>query len=317
MRVFLLFLCYSFLGWACETVYCSIGKRKFVNRGFLNGPLCPVYGFGALAVLYFLRPVSDNIPLLFVSGMVLTSVIEYITGYLLEKLFATKWWDYSSRRFNIHGRVCLRNSLMFGALSVVAVRVIDPVIRGGIYALPATVCAVLSIVFGAMMVADLVVTVRTILDINSALKQLQQMVEQARLDTQEYLRQNQEELQQKMEKAKAQTEELLRQNQQELQQKMEQSRLDLELARMELRDFLEQLHSERLERREQRRREFLSRLTPEQQQAIQKLEERMEALSRRNAILRRRLLRAFPEMRSTRYELALERMREALRKKKK
>lgn len=295
MRVFLLFLCYSFLGWACETVYCSIGKRKFVNRGFLNGPLCPVYGFGALAVLYFLRPVSDNIPLLFVSGMVLTSVIEYITGYLLEKLFATKWWDYSSRRFNIHGRVCLRNSLMFGALSVVAVRVIDPVIRGGIYALPATVCAVLSIVFGAMMAADLVVTVRTILDINSALKQLQQMVEQARLDTQEYLRQNQ----------------------QELQQKMEQSRLDLELARMELRDFLEQLHSERLERREQRRREFLSRLTPEQQQAIQKLEERMEALSRRNAILRRRLLRAFPEMRSTRYELALERMREALRKKKK
>lgn len=317
MRVFLLFLCYSFLGWACETVYCSIGKRKFVNRGFLNGPLCPVYGFGALAVLYFLRPVSDNIPLLFVSGMVLTSVIEYITGYLLEKLFATKWWDYSSRRFNIHGRVCLRNSLMFGALSVVAVRVIDPVIRGGIYALSTTVCAVLSIVFGAMMVADLVVTVRTILDINSALKQLQQMVEQARLDTQEYLRQNQEDLQQKMEKAKAQTEERLRQNQQELQQKMEQSRLDLELARMELRDFLEQLHSERLERREQRRREFLSRLTPEQQQAIQKLEERMEALSRRNAILRRRLFRAFPEMRSTRYELALERMREALRKKKK
>ncbi len=317
MRVFLLFLCYSFLGWACETVYCSIGKRKFVNRGFLNGPLCPVYGFGALAVLYFLRPVSDNIPLLFVSGMVLTSVIEYITGYLLEKLFATKWWDYSSRRFNIHGRVCLRNSLMFGALSVVAVRVIDPVIRGGIYALSTTVCAVLSIVFGAMMVADLVVTVRTILDINSALKQLQQMVEQARLDTQEYLRQNQEDLQQKMEKAKAQTEERLRQNQQELQQKMEQSRLDLELARMELRDFLEQLHSERLERREQRRREFLSRLTPEQQQAIQKLEERMEALSRRNAILRRRLFRAFPEMRSTRYKLALERMREALRKKKK
>ena len=70
------------------------------------------------------------------SGMVLTSIIEYITGYLLEKLFATKWWDYSGRRFNIHGRVCLRNSLLFGVLSVVAVRVIDPVIRGGIYALP-------------------------------------------------------------------------------------------------------------------------------------------------------------------------------------
>ena len=175
----------------------------------------------------------------------------------------------------------------------------------------------LSGVFAVMMAADLVVTVRTILDINSALKQLQQMVEQARLDTQEYLRQNQEELQQKMERAKAQTEERLRQDQLELQQKMEQSRLDLELARMELRDFLEQIRSERQERREQRRREFLSRLTPEQQQSIQKMEERMEAVSRRNAVLRRRMLKAFPEMRSTRYDLALERMREALRKKKK
>ena len=313
----LLFLCYSFLGWACETVYCSIGKRKFVNRGFLNGPLCPVYGFGALAVLYFLRPVSDNIPLLFVSGMVLTSVIEYITGYLLEKLFATKWWDYSSRRFNIHGRVCLRNSLMFGALSVVAVRVIDPVIRGGIYALPATVCAVLSIVFGAMMVGG----PGGHCPHHPGHQQRPQTAAAgggtgaaghpgiSAPEPGGAAAENGE--------GKGADRGAPAPEQQELQQKMEQSRLDLELARMELRDFLEQLHSERLERREQRRREFLSRLTPEQQQAIQKLEERMEALSRRNAILRRRLLRAFPEMRSTRYELALERMREALRKKKK
>ena len=129
MQLFLAFLTYSFLGWVCETVYCSIGQRKFVNRGFLNGPLCPVYGFGAMAVLFFLRPVRENLLVLYLSGVLVTSVIEYITGFLLEKLFATKWWDYSTYRFNIHGRVCLRNSLMFGVLSVIAARVIDPVVQ--------------------------------------------------------------------------------------------------------------------------------------------------------------------------------------------
>lgn len=83
-NIFLQFLAYSFLGWTCETIYCSIGQGKFVNRGFLNGPLCPVYGFGAMAVLVFLRPIQNNIPLLFLCGMLVTSVIEYITGYLLE-----------------------------------------------------------------------------------------------------------------------------------------------------------------------------------------------------------------------------------------
>ena len=96
MQLFLAFLVYSFLGWVCETVYCSIGQRKFVNRGFLNGPLCPVYGFGAVAVLLFLRPLRENLLLLFFGGMILTSVIEYITGFALEKLFAAKWWDYSN-----------------------------------------------------------------------------------------------------------------------------------------------------------------------------------------------------------------------------
>ena len=87
-NIFLQFLAYSFLGWTCETIYCSIGQGKFVNRGFLNGnPSCPVYGSGAMAVLVFLRPIQQNIPLLFLCGMLVTSIIEYITGYLLEKLF--------------------------------------------------------------------------------------------------------------------------------------------------------------------------------------------------------------------------------------
>lgn len=298
MQLFLAFLVYSFLGWLCETIYCSIGQKKFVNRGFLNGPLCPVYGFGAVAVLLFLRPVRENLVLLFLCGMILTSVIEYITGFALEKLFAAKWWDYSSYRFNIHGRVCLRNSLMFGVLSVVAARLIDPVVQGMIQTLPFEASVACCAVFGVLLLTDLTVTVRTILDLNGTLKQLQQLVEQARLDTAEYLRQNQ----------------------QEFQQKMEQGKLDLELGRMELREFLEERKNERLaeraERRAQRRQELFSKLTDEQREAIEHIEQRIRENATKNRFLRRRLVEAFPNMRSTRYQGALERIREELMRRK-
>ena len=298
MQLFLAFLIYSFLGWLCETIYCSIGQKKFVNRGFLNGPLCPVYGFGAVAVLLFLRPARENLMLLFLCGMILTSVIEYITGFALEKLFAAKWWDYSSYRFNIHGRVCLRNSLMFGVLSVVAARLVDPVVQGMIQALPFEACVACCAVFGVLLVTDLAVTVRTILDLNGTLKQLQQLVEQARLDTAEYLRQNQ----------------------QEFQQKMEQGKLNLELGRMELREFLEERKNERLaeraERRAQRRQELFSKLTEEQREAIEYIEQRIREKATRNRLLRRRLVEAFPNMRSTRYQGALERIKEELMRRK-
>ena len=122
----LLFFIYSFLGWVCETVYCSIGGRRFVNRGFLNGPLCPVYGFGALIVVWAMQPFYKSVLLTFVAGVVLTSILEYITGWLLETLFHLKLWDYSERFLNINGRVCLKNSLMFGILAVVTVFYIHP-----------------------------------------------------------------------------------------------------------------------------------------------------------------------------------------------
>ena len=129
-NLFLTFCLYSFLGWVCESIYCSIGERKLINRGFLNGPVCPVYGFGAVIVVKLLTPFENNLVLLFLTGMAATSVLEYITGFLLETLFHTKWWDYSGRKCNIHGRVCLRNSLLFGGLSVIAMKLVNPVVAG-------------------------------------------------------------------------------------------------------------------------------------------------------------------------------------------
>lgn len=290
VEYFLSFLAYSFLGWVCESTYCSIGQKKLINRGFLTGPLCPVYGFGAMAVLTCLRGVGNNVAVLFLSGMLLTSVIEYITAFLLEKLFCAKWWDYSTYPFNIHGRVCLRNSLMFGVLSVIVVKFVDPVVAGLLAMLPFWLSVVFCAVFAAMLIADLATTVHTILQLNGTLKQIQQMVEQTKLSTADYLKQNRL----------------------ELQQKVEQGFLNLELGGMELRDFLEEKASERTERRAERRQEMLAKLTPEQREAIQRIERNIKEVSGKNNMLRRRLLDAFPNMHSTNYEFALERIREEI-----
>ena len=101
---FLYFIIYSFLGWLYESILCSITGKKLVNRGFLNGPVCPVYGFGALLIVLVFYGKETSLLPLFLSSMVLTSVVEYFTAVLLEKLFHARWWDYSGRPFNIHGR---------------------------------------------------------------------------------------------------------------------------------------------------------------------------------------------------------------------
>ncbi|MFQ7539298.1 MAG: putative ABC transporter permease [Clostridium sp.] len=108
MELILYFFLYSFFGWLCECIYCSIPAHTFINRGFLAGPYCPIYGCGALAVLHILDPFGYSIPLMFVMGIVVTSALEYVTSWGMEVLFHTKWWDYSSYPFNIHGRVCLK-----------------------------------------------------------------------------------------------------------------------------------------------------------------------------------------------------------------
>ncbi len=122
----LYFAIYSFIGWICESIWCSIGAQKLINRGFLTGPWCPVYGFGAIIVLLTVSPFRAYPPLVFLAAMALTSGLEYFTGWLLETLFKARWWDYSKERFQIKGRVCLRNSVLFGVLGVAVVYFLHP-----------------------------------------------------------------------------------------------------------------------------------------------------------------------------------------------
>ncbi len=181
------FTFYSFLGWILETVYCSLLGKKFVYRGFLVGPVCPIYGFGALAVVSILSPLKGYPPLVFLAAVILTSLVEYITGYLLERIFNKTWWDYSHRKYNLHGRICLAFSLIWGVLSFILVYLIAPPIGKGIFRMPFFVQILLSGLFAIVFVIDITISVRDAIRFNKDMNQLTlfaEMVEKKKLELQ-------------------------------------------------------------------------------------------------------------------------------------
>ena len=123
---FLLFIMYSVLGWCMETTLVSIKSKRFINRGFLIGPYCPIYGFGALIITIFLGKYSYDAVVLFVMAVVVCGIIEYLTSLLMEKIFDARWWDYSNRKFNFNGRICLLNLIAFGTLGVLVIYILNP-----------------------------------------------------------------------------------------------------------------------------------------------------------------------------------------------
>lgn len=182
---FLYFVIYSFIGWCCETTYCSVLQKQFVNRGFLNDSFCPIYGFGALAIVATLTPFVHNIPLLFLFSIIITSIMEYCTSFILEKIFNMTWWDYSKHKFNIHGRVCLENSLMFGVLSLIVMLIVHPIVVDFINSISKNVLFIFAISIEIYFVLDLVITVHTILQLNGKLKQINLIIKELK-DKKEY-----------------------------------------------------------------------------------------------------------------------------------
>ena len=160
---FFFFIIYSFIGWLYESTLCSITGKKLVNRGFLNGPICPVYGFGALLVILTFYGDSMDILPLFLSSIVLTTLVEYVTAVILEKLFNAKWWDYSGRPFNIHGRVYLLGALVFATLSVLVIKYLHPAISTFILSLPENLLITSGSLIFILLTFDLFFTVRHLL----------------------------------------------------------------------------------------------------------------------------------------------------------
>ncbi|MEW8957223.1 putative ABC transporter permease [Clostridium sp.] len=166
------FIIYSFLGWILEIIYAYYSHGHFVNRGFLNGPFCPIYGFGALSLVLFLDNFKNNIFLLFILGTIFTSLIEYLTAVILEKAFNTTWWDYTENSFNIKGRVCLSFSLIWGGVSVVLVRFIHPYINTLVTNINYPFSKILFYSFFFYFLIDFILTLKSLMDLNHILSEL-------------------------------------------------------------------------------------------------------------------------------------------------
>ena len=179
-RLLWFFFFYAFLGWCTEVCYAATVTGKFVNRGFLNGPWCPVYGFGVVIVLTCLEPLQGNLPLLFLGSVALTSTLEWLTGFLLEKLFHQRWWDYSSEPFNLGGYICLRFSLAWGLACLFVVELLHPTVLWLIRLIPHTLGVVLLGLLMAALLVDLAATVSTIARLNRRLSQIDEMAARIR-----------------------------------------------------------------------------------------------------------------------------------------
>ncbi len=152
--LFLMFMIYSFIGYICEIISTSLIKKRLVNRGFLCGPYCPIYGLGGVFIYFALSRFKDDPITVFILGSIITSALEYFTSFILEKIFHNKWWDYTGRRFNINGRICLQNTLLFGVGALALIYVIQPVIDKFLLALSPKVVLWSSIIIAILFTID-------------------------------------------------------------------------------------------------------------------------------------------------------------------
>lgn len=172
-----IFIIYAFLGWCSEVAFAAVNKGKFVNRGFLNGPVCPIYGVGMLIVVLCLWNLRDRPLLLFLGSALLTTALEFVTGFVLERFFHDKWWDYSDMPFNIKGYVCLKFTILWGLAASFIIGAIHRFIYMLIEKTPFVLGAILLAVFSAAFIADFTVTLTALVKL---LKKLKAMAEAER-----------------------------------------------------------------------------------------------------------------------------------------
>ena len=280
--IFYTFLLYSILGWVYESCLVSVKRKALVNRGFLNGPIIPIYGAGAVLICIILDPVSKNLLLVFLGGMVLATILEFVTSYAMEKLFHAKWWDYSNYRYNLQGRICPIVSLFWGALSVLMTVFLKPLSNSLIHRIPRRIGEILAIIMILILIVDLVTTVISTINLNQKLANMRKL---------------REEFATYIEKSR------LYASKEELRKKLESGNIA---------EFLESLRI-RLEE---------SKTSKDHNGRYTEIEEKTRSWKDKYAkhsdhvhIIQRRLLKAFPNMKSTNNEYMLTDLRGYLREK--
>ena len=223
-QVFAYFLIYSCLGWCLEVIYAAVTTGNLINRGFLNGPVCPIYGFGMVIVLFALTPLSHSLLLLYLGGVILPSALELVGGWALYKLYHTRWWDYSDYPFNIGGYICLEFSLLWGVGTLIVMKLVHPIIADAVALIPPLVGLVLMFLLYAIYAADTIATAFAASDLARDLDALEKVADS-------------------MHAVSDAMTELLGTNAMAMDQKMDESRLQFKLAAAEARDNAAKLNA--------------------------------------------------------------------------
>ena len=171
-NLFLLFLLYAFIGWCMEVVVVYFSTKKLVDRGFLIGPICPIYGLGSILIVILLQKYVGDPFVLFVMSVFICSLLEYFTSYLMEKLFKARWWDYSNKKFHINGRICLDNCAAFGILGVLMLYFVNPFFTHILSLFPIRILYTIAGVLFVVFVADNIVSLKIITSFKNVAKSI-------------------------------------------------------------------------------------------------------------------------------------------------
>ena len=332
-QVFAYFLIYSCLGWCLEVIYAAVTTGQLINRGFLNGPVCPIYGFGMVIVLFALTPLSHSLLLLYLGGVILPSALELVGGWALYKLYHTRWWDYSDDPFNIGGYICLEFSLLWGVGTLIVMKLVHPIIADAVALIPPLVGLVLMFLLYVLYAADTIATAFAASDLARDLDALEKVADS-------------------MHAVSDAMTELLGTNAMAMDQKMDESRLQFKLAAAEARDNAAKLNArdaaaamrakadeamEAAKRASQDAKlnaseaanavKLAAKGTAERTAELLRLEQLAEELQARSEEFRartqkatphfgkRRMLRAFPKMKHGEHSRSLDSLREQLKRK--
>lgn len=332
-QVFAYFLIYSCLGWCLEVIYAAVTTGNLINRGFLNGPVCPIYGFGMVIVLFALTPLSHSLLLLYLGGVLLPSALELVGGWALYKLYHTRWWDYSDYPFNIGGYICLEFSLLWGVGTLIVMKLVHPIIADAVALIPPLVGLILMFLLYAIYAADTIATAFAASDLARDLDALEKVADS-------------------MHAVSDAMTELLGTNAMAMDQKMDESRLQFKLAAAEARDNAAKLNAreaaaamrakadeamEAAKRASQDAKlnaseaanavKLAAKGTAERTAELLRLEQLAEELQARSEELRsrtqratphfgkRRMLRAFPKLKHGAQNRSLDTLREQLKRK--
>jgi uncharacterized membrane protein len=291
------FLIYSFGGWIVEVIYHAVVQGKIVNRGFLNGPVCPVYGFGMLAVLASGNALSSalssgdatsmNTFVLFLFGFVLATLVELIAGWLLYKCFHARWWDYSNKPFNVHGYICLEFSIIWGLAIVLVVKVIHPALSNAhVIATPSTNGWWVMAVLYALYLFDFIMTILTASGLNKELKELDHIRKLMRMPSDKLS-------------------DFVGTTSLTTAQQIQQGKVQVSLAKAELGDYLESVQEEHDLKNADKKAKRNEATAKYKEQLLKRREEIVQEISTHYVFGKGRLLRAFPDLTHERYDETL------------